>query len=174
MRETLLKYIKENEVIQYGTFKLASGKESPFYLDGKRLTLNTKTLYPASLLLGQELNKIAKFVAVGGPTSGADPLVAGILMLSNLKGFMVRKEPKGHGTNKLIDGPVEPGMDVVIVEDTVTTGGSAIKAIQAARDFGLKVNAVGSIFFRGEKSPFDVPFVYLFKVDDKGGIQYAF
>ena len=109
----------------------------------------------------EKLSATTDFDAIGGPTFGADPIVAGILMLINSIGFMVRKEPKDHGNTNLIEGPVEPGMNVVIVEDTVTTGGSAKKAIKAARDFGLNVKAVGSIFFRGTENPFDVPFVYV-------------
>lgn len=164
----LIDFIKNNNIIQHGNFKLASGETSSFYLDGKKLTLSSQGLYLSSFLLGQELRKVTNFQAIGGPCDGAYPVVCGILMLSNLKGFMIRKEVKGHGTNKLIEGDVESGMDVAIVEDTVTTGGSAKKAIEKVREFGLNVKVVGSIFFRGTSNPFDVPFVYLFKVNEHG------
>jgi orotate phosphoribosyltransferase len=162
----LLEFIKTNDVIQHGKFKLASGQESDIYIDAKKVTLQGKALQAASELLLAEMKKHVKFQAIGGPSAGADPLVAGMIIPDNLIGFMVRKEPKGHGTNQLIDGPVKPGMNVIIVEDTVTTGGSALKAIQAAKDFGLNVKGVGTIFFRGTKNPFDVPFTFLYDLSE--------
>lgn len=171
MKEQLLKFIKEKNIIQHGKFTLASGKESSFYIDGRKLTLDPEGLQKSVAMLLKEFRKVDRFHAVGGPSAGADPLIAAILLLYSCYGFMVRKEPKDHGTKQLIEGPVKAGMEVVIVEDTITSGGSALKAIAAAREYGLKVKAVGSIFFRGNESPFDVPFFHLFKVDDKGNIS---
>ena len=166
LRELLCQFIKNNNVIQHGNFKLANGEESDIYLDAKKITFNSQGLYLASMLLLFELNEVAKFSSVGGPSSGADPLVAGMIMSNNTSGFVIRKESKDHGTKKMIEGPILPGTDVAIVEDTVTTGGSAKKAIKIARDFGLNVKAIGSIFFRGNENPFDVPFVYLFDLNE--------
>jgi orotate phosphoribosyltransferase len=93
--------------------------------------------------------------AVGGMSIGADPITAAIITIAginnlSLQGFMVRKEPKGHGTNRYIEGPVHPGQRVVIVEDVVTTGGSSLLAIERAEEFGLKVERVIAIVDRLE------------------------
>ena len=84
--------------------------------------------------------------AIGGMAIGADPITAAVITMSAvrgmpLKGFLVRKEAKGHGTNNFVEGPVQPGDDVVIVEDVVTTGGSSLPAIERVEAFGLKVAA---------------------------------
>jgi orotate phosphoribosyltransferase len=93
--------------------------------------------------------------AVGGPTLGADPMVGAIIALAHnrgrkLTGFIVRKESKDHGTKSLIEGPLDKGMRTVIVEDVATTGGSAIKAINAVKDFGCEVVKVMVIVDRAE------------------------
>jgi orotate phosphoribosyltransferase len=93
--------------------------------------------------------------AIGGMSIGADPITAAVVAMSAVRGtpitgFMVRKEPKGHGTNQYLEGPVQPGDKVVIVEDVVTTGGSSLTAIQRAEQFGLKVGRVIAIIDRME------------------------
>ena len=92
--------------------------------------------------------------AVGGMSIGADPITAAVVTMSAVRGspitgFMVRKESKGHGTNRYLEGPVEPGWDVDIVEDVVTTGGS-LEAIERREAFGLKVVRVVAIIDRME------------------------
>ena len=86
---------------------------------------------------------------------GADPITASVVTLAgqrglSLCGFIVRKEAKAYGTGKTVEGPVEPGMNVIIVEDTVTTGGSSLKAIEQAEAFGLKVQGVIAVIDRLE------------------------
>jgi orotate phosphoribosyltransferase len=93
--------------------------------------------------------------AIGGMSIGADPITAAVVVMSAvrgtpLRGFMVRKEPKGHGTNQYVEGPVTPGEHVVIVEDVVTTGGSSLAAIQRCEDFGLRVAGVLAVVDRME------------------------
>ncbi len=93
--------------------------------------------------------------AVGGMSIGADPITASVITIAGvrgvpLKGFMVRKEAKGHGTNQFIEGPVKAGDEVAIVEDVVTTGGSSLLAIERAEAFGLKVRNVVAIIDRME------------------------
>ena len=93
--------------------------------------------------------------AIGGMSIGADPITAAVVTMSAVRGtplagFMVRKEPKGHGTNQYIEGPVQPGDRVAIVEDVVTTGGSSLQAIERAEAFGLKVVQVVAIIDRME------------------------
>ena len=93
--------------------------------------------------------------AVGGMAIGADPITAAVITMSAvrgtpIRGFMVRKESKGHGTNQFVEGPVRPGDEVVIVEDVVTTGGSSLKAIERVEAFGMKVAGVIAIIDRME------------------------
>ncbi len=142
------------EALQRGEFTLASGKKASYYLDCRKITLHPQgaNLIAAGMLeLIQAMDPMP--MAVGGMAIGADPITASIVTLAGqrdlpLKGFMVRKEPKGHGTGKQVEGPVEPGQSVVIVEDVITSGGSAIKAVDAAVQFGLKVEKVIAIIDR--------------------------
>jgi orotate phosphoribosyltransferase len=86
---------------------------------------------------------------------GADPITSSVVVMSAVRntpltGFLVRKESKGHGTNKFVEGPVQPGDSVVIVEDVVTTGGSSLQAIERVEAFGLKVQRIIAIIDRME------------------------
>lgn len=149
----LLKLFRER-ALKFGDFTLASGKKAKYYLDGKQITLHSQGLR----LVSEGLLKLMEGVdaqAVGGMSIGADPIVGGMLAIAggqgrDLAGFLVRKEPKGHGTQKYIEGPVTPGMKVVIVEDVVTTGGSSILAADRAKEFGLDVVLVLAIIDRME------------------------
>ncbi len=121
-----------------GDFTLASGKKSDFYINGKTTTLRPDALnYAARVFL--DMMKGAKPNRVGGLTLGADALIGAITAFSfelgmPVEGFIVRKEMKDHGTGQGIEGPeILPGQRVAIIEDVVTTGGSAIKAIERVR-----------------------------------------
>jgi orotate phosphoribosyltransferase len=124
-------------------FKLASGRESPYYVDARPVTHNAQGLY----LIGEIFFDLVKDLgvrAIGGLTLGADPIAHAAALTSFLKGkplnaFSIRKEAKTHGTGGLVVGDVQSGDRVVIVEDVITTGGSTLKAIKGARDFGLEV-----------------------------------
>lgn len=121
--------------IAEGTVKLASGATSDFYIDGRHTTLTSRGLQLTAQLMWERIKKW-DVTAVGGPTLGADPIVAGILMAAaaegkTLKGFLIRKEAKGHGMGNWCEGPkLADGERVVLIEDVVTSGGSAIKAIE--------------------------------------------
>ena len=139
------------------TFKLASGKTSSFYFNCKPTTLNPEGMY----LIGQLLHdlikgcKSMKIKAVGGLTLGADPVANAIAYTSYLKGdsiesFVVRKEPKKHGTMLWIEGQVKKGDKVMIVEDVITTGSSTLKAVSRAKKCGLKVQGVIVLIDRQE------------------------
>lgn len=152
-RSALLELI-QSEALQRGEFTLASGKKASYYLDCRNITLHPKG---ANVIAEGMLDAIESAGdlpdAVGGMAIGADPITASIITLAGqrdlpLNGFMVRKEPKGHGTGKQVEGPVEPGQRVVIVEDVITSGGSAIKAVEAAREYGLVVERVIAIIDR--------------------------
>ncbi len=135
-------------------FKLASGKVSPYYLDCKKTTLSAEALPLIGRLLWEEVRRFGP-QAVGGLTLGADPLVAAVCFEAGLsgvplEGFIVRKEAKGHGTGRFLEGEVRPGMRAVILEDVVTTGSSSLKAARRAREAGLEVLAVVALVDRQE------------------------
>ncbi|TWU17686.1 Orotate phosphoribosyltransferase [Novipirellula galeiformis] len=152
-RDALLDLIRA-EALQTGDFTLASGKKASYYLDCRKITLHPKganLIAEGMLSVIESAGKLPD--AVGGMAIGADPITASIVTIAGqrdlpIKGFMVRKEPKGHGMGKQVEGPVEPGQRVVIVEDVITSGGSAIKAVEAAQAFGLHVDCVIGIIDR--------------------------
>ena len=174
--QALLNLIREH-ALKFGDFTLASGRKSTYYLDGKQVTLDAggaKLIAEGMLeILGDPLPK-----AGGGMAIGADPITGAIVALAGvqerpLKGFLVRKEAKGHGLKRYIEGPVEPGDEVAIVEDVVTTGGSSLLAIERAEEFGLKVIHVLAIVDRLEGgaeafSQRGYPFTSLFTIRDLG------
>jgi orotate phosphoribosyltransferase len=126
---------------------LSSGKESDFYIDCKRTALLAEGHFLIGRLLLQAVRTHAPgVVGVGGLTLGADPLASAVSLTGYLAGwplpaFIVRKEPKGHGTGQWIEGmsALAPGAPVAILEDVVTTGGSTLKAIERAQAEGLSV-----------------------------------
>ena len=131
-----------------GDFTLASGKKSDFYINGKTTTLRPDALNHAARIL---LDLMAPDTPdrVGGLTLGADALIGAVTCLSfetprPMEGFIVRKEPKAHGTAQWIEGPeLLPGQRVAVIEDVVTTGGSALKAVERIRLAQPEVVIVG-------------------------------
>ena len=127
-------------------FRLTSGRESPYYVDCRPVTHSAEGL----VLIGEvifEMIKDLKVQTVGGLTMGADPLAHAVALISYQRGqpinaFLVRKFLKDYGAKGRIVGPVQPGERAVVLEDVVTTGGSALQAVKAAREFGLTVNQV--------------------------------
>ncbi len=151
MKEELLKLLKEY-AYKKGEFKLSSGKTSEHYLNCKPVTLTGRGLTLTSLLMLEQV----KTNIVAGLTLGADPLVCGVSLVSALDGrlvnaLIVRKEPKGHGTEAWIEGLLPPkDTKVTVLEDVVTTGGSAIKAVEKLRDAGYIVEKVVAVVDRQE------------------------
>lgn len=122
-----------------GDFTLASGKKSDFYFNGKTTTLRPDALnYAARIFI--DMMRENRPDRVGGLTLGADALIGAVTALSfdlgmPMEGFIVRKEPKSHGTGQWIEGPeLKAGQRIAIIEDVVTTGGSAVKAIERVRE----------------------------------------
>ena len=156
-REELMQIIRELSYEQRNV-TLASGRKSNFYFDGKQTTLHPRGAILVGKAFYAALTKFSdKVEAVGGLTLGADPIATATSMISALDGqpipaFIIRKEPKGHGTGQWLEGRknVPPGTKVVIVEDVVTTGGSSIKAIDRAREEGLEVLGVITLVDREE------------------------
>ena len=151
MRDELLELLKK-DAYKKGEYTLSSGKKSEHYVNCKPVTLSGRGLTLASLLMLQEV----KTSYVAGLTLGADPLVSGVSLVSALdsrlvNGLIVRKEAKGHGTQAWIEGLLPPeGTIITVLEDVITTGGSAIKAVEKLRDGGYVVNTVVSIVDRQE------------------------
>lgn len=152
-RHALQQLIQE-KALRFGEFTLASGKKASYYLDCREITLDAQ----GARLVGEGmLDLIAGDMPslVGGMAIGADPITAAILTLAGVKGLplrgvMVRKEAKQHGTGKFVEGPFEAGESLVIVEDVVTTGGSSLLAIERCEAVGLKVKRVLAIIDRLE------------------------
>lgn len=163
--------------LKFGDFTLASGKKSTYYLDGKQITLHSEGLRLVSEGLLDLLADVS-FDAIGGMSIGADPIIGGVLTVAaarerNLCGFLVRKEPKGHGTQRFIEGPVTAGMKVVIIDDVVTTGGSALQSVDRIVEFGCEVIQVVGIVDRMEGGAANfaarnLPFRSLLSIQDFG------
>lgn len=148
-----LRSVLRRDAMSFGQVPLSSGKVSTYYIDGKMVTLAPEGAYLVASLMLDRIGVDAD--AVGGLTIGADPIVGAIAAVSHLEGrpintFIVRKEPKKHGKMKWIEGPVREGDRVVIVDDVITTGGSLIKAIEAAEEAGCKVVKVIALVDRQE------------------------
>ncbi|HEX6939242.1 MAG TPA: orotate phosphoribosyltransferase [Longimicrobiales bacterium] len=154
-RDELRALLRERSV-RRGDFVLASGARSSYYIDGRRTTMSGR----GQLLIGRlglaTLDREGwRPAAVGGLTLGADPVAYAIAHAAALEGrtldaFTVRKEPKAHGTGRRIEGSFTPGIDVVVVEDVVTTGESALRAIAAVEAEGGRVLGVLAVVDREE------------------------
>ena len=151
--QRLIELVHE-KALQRGEFVLASGKKANFYLDCRKLTFSSEGINEIAegmlKCIGDDMPD-----AVGGMELGAVPITAAIVARAGqlghpLQGFVVRKKAKDHGTGNLIDGPVEPAQRAIIVEDVLTTGGSCLRAIEQAREFGLCVDRAIAIIDRLE------------------------
>ncbi|WP_165243693.1 orotate phosphoribosyltransferase [Paludisphaera soli] len=154
-RGSLVELLKRDS-LRVGQFTLASGRSSHYYIDGRKVTLGAE----GARLIGRGVLKVLddhpEIAAVGGLTMGADPIVGAALALApdlgrpELRGFLVRKQAKGHGTGNLVEGPLEPGSTVAIVDDVATTGGSSLQAVDAVEALGCKVAVVIAVLDRLE------------------------
>lgn len=156
---TNLKALIDSRCIRRGEFTLASGAKSTFYIDARNL-LKGEALEAVGHALWKTLfyvNGGSGFDAIGGMEAGAIPLTTAFLhyatqidrrMASNIEGFYVRKQPKGHGTGKLIEGGLKPMSRCVVLEDVTTTGGSALKAVEALEAEGHTVVHVCALIDR--------------------------
>ena len=151
-KEKLKSEILKKAVV-HGKVILSSGKEADYYVDLRRVTLDST----AAPLVGEvmlELTKDLEFEAVGGLTLGADPVATAMMHVAanngrKLDSFVVRKAEKAHGLQRRIEGPDVKGKKVLAVEDTSTTGGSALTAVEALKQAGAIVVAVAVIVERG-------------------------
>jgi orotate phosphoribosyltransferase len=180
-REQLRDLIGELAVVR-GKVTLSSGIEADYYVDLRRVTLHHRAAPLIGHLLLDALEEAglgtAEIDAVGGLTLGADPIATALLHAAASRGqdldaFVVRKAAKAHGMQRQIEGPDIAGRKVVVVEDTTTTGGSPIAAIEAARAAGAEVVGVATIVDRAtgarEKiEAYGVPYLSLFGLADLG------
>lgn len=142
--------------VKFGDFTLASGRKSSWYIDARLTTMSGRGQMLIGRLGVHMLDDLGwKPAVVGGLTLGADPIAYAIAHAATLAGkkldaFTVRKEAKAHGAGKLIEGSFHPGLKVVIVEDVITTGESALRALRAVRDAGAEVLGVLAFVDREE------------------------
>ncbi|MGW8745999.1 orotate phosphoribosyltransferase [Streptomyces sp. NPDC055794] len=177
VRAALLQQIKDKAVV-HGKVTLSSGLEADYYVDLRRITLDGE----AAPLVGQvllELTDDLEFDAVGGLTMGADPVAASMLHAAAARGkrldaFVVRKAAKAHGLQRQVEGPDITGRRVLVVEDTSTTGGSPLTAVEAVRAAGAEVVAVATIVDRATgaaekiEQGAGVPYLYAYDKDELG------
>ena len=193
-RDLLLNMLARKS-FQLGEFKLSSGGTSDYYIDCRTTTLDAEGMRLTGRVFYDVIQaKKWKPRAVGGLTLGADPIVAGVALLTAqivqtraparpkpvdvseflIHGFLVRKQEKAHGTAQRIEGFREKGARVVIVDDVCTTGASTIQALEAAREFGFDVTGVACLVEREEaggrpaveKAAAGIEFVSMFKASE--------
>ncbi|MDR2830576.1 MAG: orotate phosphoribosyltransferase [Methanobrevibacter sp.] len=129
-KELLIKILKENNVVRYGKFVLSSGNESDYYIDIKKGVTNPKILKTIAILINEKF-KDDEIHRVAGPALGAVPIATAISLESKIPFLMIRKGEKNYGTSKQIEGEINSGDNVLVVEDVTTTGDSLFKAIEA-------------------------------------------
>ena len=152
-----LKLILRSKSILLGNFTLASGKQSSYYIDARLTTLDPEGAHLISKIFLGKIAAQGDITAVGGPSTGADPIVGAIISRSHeegvpLRGFIVRKKEKQHGTGNMIEGGLRQGDKVAIVEDVITTGGSVLRAIDLVESAGAEVRGVFCVVDRGEET----------------------
>ena len=151
-RQELIRLIQD-EAVFHGDFTLASGKKATYYVDMRKLTLDHRAAPAIGRIVLDLIGEFDDIAAVGGLTLGADPIANAVMHESVRAGrpvdaFVVRKEPKDHGRGRQIEGADVVGKRVIVVEDTSTTGGSPLKAVEVLRAAGAEPVAVVSIVDR--------------------------
>jgi len=162
----------------HGDFTLTSGKKATYYIDLRKVSLDHRVAPLIGQVMTDLIAGIPDVAAVGGLTMGADPIAAAVLHQGAARGlaydaFVVRKEPKDHGRGKQVEGPDLEGTRVVVLEDTSTTGGSPLKAIEALRKVGAEIAAVAVVVDRatGAKEIIEAagyPYFAAISLDDLG------
>ncbi|WP_298228728.1 orotate phosphoribosyltransferase [Gryllotalpicola sp.] len=151
-RDELIGYIKDLAVF-HGDFTLTSGAQASYYVDLRKVSLDHRVAPLIGQVMLDLIADVPGVVAVGGMTMGADPIAAAILHQGAARGraydaFVVRKEPKDHGRGRQVEGPEVGGKRVIVLEDTSTTGGSPLKAIEALKKVGAEIAGVAVVVDR--------------------------
>ena len=178
--EVILELAVRRGALKFGEFKLSAGGTSPYYFDGRLITLDPEGAYQVAKALLPILAECGA-QAVAGPTVGADPIVASVAVMSHIEGkhivgLIVRGESKKHGGKRAIEGPLEPGLKVAVVDDTCTTGGNLLRAIAAVEAAHCQVVKVACILDRHEGGSDEIrrrgyDFVALLEANDAGEIR---
>jgi len=143
------KALKDCGALQFGDFTLASGAKSNYYIDIKKASTDPKVLYLISQLMAEKVQSSGKrYDRIAGVVLGSVPLAAALALATGIPYVMVRKEKKDHGTSKLIEGDLDRGDKVLVVEDVITSAGSSISAIKTLREAGASVDDIFSVIDR--------------------------
>jgi orotate phosphoribosyltransferase len=148
-KQTLLAELREHSLI-VGEVTLASGATAQYYVDARRTLMRPAGFRAAGELIAAQAHEVGA-TAVGGPATAAIPPACAALAVpggEDLVAFFVRSARKEHGLQRWVEGPVEPGVRCLVVEDTVTTGGSTAQAIERVREEGLEIAAVVAVVDR--------------------------
>ena len=141
--------LKSCGALQFGEFTLASGAKSDYYIDIKKASTNPEVLRLIARLMAQKMrDEGIQADRIAGVVLGSVPLATALALETGIPYVMIRKEKKDHGTGKLIEGDLEAGDRVLVVEDVITTAGSSIKAIGTLREAGAEVKYVISVIDR--------------------------
>ncbi|CAN5427971.1 orotate phosphoribosyltransferase [soil metagenome] len=148
----LIDFISADAVF-HGDFTLTSGKKASYYVDLRKVSLDHRVAPLIGQVMLDLIAEVPDVAAVGGMTMGADPVAAAILHQGAARGmsydaFVVRKEPKDHGRGRQVEGPDLEGKRVIVLEDTSTTGGSPLAAIEALKKVGAEIAAVAVVVDR--------------------------
>jgi orotate phosphoribosyltransferase len=151
-RQQLIDHISR-EAVFHGDFTLTSGKKATYYIDLRKVSLDFRVAPLIGQVMVELISDVPDIFAVGGMTMGADPIATAVLHQGAAQGkeyhaFVVRKEPKDHGRGKQIEGPELEGKRVIVLEDTSTTGGSPLAAIEALEKVGAIVAGVAVVVDR--------------------------
>ncbi|HEU4807684.1 MAG TPA: orotate phosphoribosyltransferase [Homoserinimonas sp.] len=151
-RQQLIDFIKSDAVF-HGDFTLTSGKKATYYVDLRKVSLDHRVAPLIGQVMLDLIAEVPDVAAVGGMTMGADPIASAVLHQAAARGvsydaFVVRKEPKDHGRGRQVEGPDVAGKRVIVLEDTSTTGGSPLAAIEALKKVGAEIAAVAVVVDR--------------------------
>jgi orotate phosphoribosyltransferase len=151
-RAELIRYIA-SEAVFHGDFVLTSGKKASYYVDLRKVSLDHRVAPLIGQVMLDLIADVPDVAAVGGMTMGADPIAAAVLHQGAARGagydaFVVRKQPKDHGRGRQVEGPNLAGKRVIVLEDTSTTGGSPLAAIEALKKVDAEIAAVAVVVDR--------------------------
>ncbi len=148
-KNELIQLLKDNHVVKYGKFTLSSGKESDYYVDMKRAITDPEILLKVAEIISEKISEL-EIDRIAGPALGAIPIVTAVSIVSKNPMLMIRKTKKDYGTSELIEGDLNEGDSVIVLEDVTTTGNSLINAVKAVSENGGLVKKAYVIVDRNE------------------------
>lgn len=148
-KKELIELLINKEVVKFGKFILSSGKESNYYVNMKMAITDPKILKTIAKIVSSQISE-ERIDKIAGPALGAVPIATAICLESEIPMLMIRKAKKGYGTSKLIEGTLQEGDSIVVVEDVTTTGNSLLKAIRAIKENGGVVKRAVVVVDRDE------------------------